>query len=112
MHEFVSSHQDHPEPELLIPMVALAATGIHAALSEWEDGTRNTSFDGTAYQEHYRRHVGTLEAYHRDHPLEFHRVMSTLFSCVVSQSASPQMSQSMPTHGALALLALPDSDSD
>ncbi|KAG6883634.1 hypothetical protein C0992_008249, partial [Termitomyces sp. T32_za158] len=81
--DFTSSHADHPEPELPISMVALVATAIHAALSKWDKGIKKTmSFDTDSYQEVYRHHVQTLEQYHGRHPLEFHRIMSTLFQAV------------------------------
>ncbi|PPQ63321.1 hypothetical protein CVT24_006766 [Panaeolus cyanescens] len=82
---FVSSHRDYPnEPELPIPMVAIAATAIHAVINGWTDGKPTSDrFVGDTYRDTYLGHVASLEDIKERAPNSFHYIMSTLYQRVL-----------------------------
>ncbi|KJA13097.1 hypothetical protein HYPSUDRAFT_151966, partial [Hypholoma sublateritium FD-334 SS-4] len=87
MKEYTSSHPTRLEPELTVQLVALAATGIHAALDCWRDGNyikrKNEKFDGETYKTVYERHIVNLIKIRTDHANFFHSLMSEIYVKVV-----------------------------
>jgi len=94
--QYVSSHPSQPDPELTIPLVALSATALFAALWEWREGkkvvkrakSRSDSqsgtadrFDGDLFKNVFDRHVKTLTDLQKM-PNTYHSVMSKLYSLV------------------------------
>ncbi|PPR00388.1 hypothetical protein CVT26_009669 [Gymnopilus dilepis] len=114
--EYVSSHPTRPEPELTIPLVALGATALYAAIFEWREGKKATrpsqnskasmaeKFEGDQFKAVFDRHVGALASL-KTKPNTYHTIMSTLFSKVTGENASSN--QSAQSQGnALAVLDL------
>ncbi|KIM47377.1 hypothetical protein M413DRAFT_22059 [Hebeloma cylindrosporum] len=92
--DYISTHPDHKEPELTIPLVALGATAFFAALYEWRDGkkarmsvdsfkaAKSEKFEGDNFKKVYDRHVETLSKLKKK-VNTYHHVMSTLYSKAV-----------------------------
>ncbi|KAF8961876.1 hypothetical protein BDZ97DRAFT_1663631, partial [Flammula alnicola] len=85
--EYCSTHKTLRERELTIPLVALAATGVHAALTAWKDGDydkkKGDKFDGETYGEVYNRHAKALQDLKSNHGNIFHYIMSEIYKRVM-----------------------------
>jgi len=83
-----SSIPGSEEPEVPIPMVALSATAIHAALDDYA-GPRG-SFSAELYKDTYLRHVATLENIKESNVQAFHVIMASLYTrCVKAGGRKP-----------------------
>ncbi|KJA23034.1 hypothetical protein HYPSUDRAFT_138140, partial [Hypholoma sublateritium FD-334 SS-4] len=86
---YISSHPDESDPELTIPLVALAATGVHTALDSWKTGrynkhdTKLNKFSGDMFKTIYQHHIKHLEDLKENHLAYFHRTMSQIYTAVV-----------------------------
>ncbi|KIM34909.1 hypothetical protein M413DRAFT_32927 [Hebeloma cylindrosporum] len=93
---YVSTVDGRTEPELPIAMVALAATGMYAALSDWSGGTQvvnsngrvGAKFEGNLFVGTYRRLVGVLEALQKQSPIGFHSILSELYTKVIGDAVA------------------------
>ncbi|PPR02153.1 hypothetical protein CVT26_012114 [Gymnopilus dilepis] len=104
---YTSSHPTQSEPELTIPLVALGATALYAAISEWRDGKKimkvskskaetavlrsAEQFDGDVFKMVFDRHVGTLTELKQKAPNTFHSVMSRLYTEVTRGNTSAEL---------------------
>ncbi|PPQ86667.1 hypothetical protein CVT26_012967, partial [Gymnopilus dilepis] len=109
--EYVSSHPTLPEPELTIPLVALAIfirlyylpwmtcfANLYPAIFEWREGKKasrpsqpskasmSEKFEGDQFKAVFDRHVAALTAL-KTTPKTCHTVMSSLFSRVTGENA-------------------------
>jgi hypothetical protein len=67
--------------EVPIPMVALVATAMYAALREWRTGMhQKLEFSATAYMDVYLGHVGTFKHILEQRERAFHVMMSHIYS--------------------------------
>ncbi|KAL7282533.1 hypothetical protein ACG7TL_004004 [Trametes sanguinea] len=85
---FRSSHPDLPD-ELEVPqaMVALVATAVHNALSEWRTGThRAIQFHGAVHEEQYRGHIDILEGIKGRSLRTYHAMMHRLYTAASSST--------------------------
>ncbi|TFK60874.1 hypothetical protein BDN72DRAFT_904609 [Pluteus cervinus] len=75
------------ELETTIPLVALSATMIHAALLCWRTGHhRHIKFNADDHYNAYTRHVLVLNTTRERKPKSFHRLMAELLTDAVSRS--------------------------
>ncbi|KAF8176926.1 hypothetical protein BJ912DRAFT_1024284 [Pholiota molesta] len=107
---YKSSHPDRPESELPIPLVALAATGIHAALDTWKDGNyvkkKTDKFDGETYKTIFNRHVSYLQGLKTKNINAYHSIMAELHEKVVGNAGQGEQVEQAPGEGALSVLDL------
>ncbi|KAJ3002419.1 hypothetical protein NUW54_g5857 [Trametes sanguinea] len=87
---FSSSHPDLPdELEVPPPMVALVATAVHNALSEWRTGVhRSIPFHGAVHEEQYRGHLDILEGIKSRSLRAYHAMMHRLYTAASSSSGT------------------------
>ncbi|PPR05888.1 hypothetical protein CVT26_008705 [Gymnopilus dilepis] len=81
--EFKSSIEKRPEPELTIPIVALAATRYFAAIQAWESGRSHEKaekFEGELFNATFEHHVSYLESVKETNLVAFHVIMSRLYN--------------------------------
>lgn len=72
-----SSISELDEPEVPIPMVALAATAVHAALDDW--GRDRGAFSASLYEDIYRRHIATLESIKTANVRALHAITGSIY---------------------------------
>ncbi|PPQ83324.1 hypothetical protein CVT26_015164 [Gymnopilus dilepis] len=118
---YVSSHPTQPEPELTIPLVALGATALFAAIWEWRDGKRPTKssktktevailksgerFNGDLFKNVYERHVNALTNLKQKAANTFHSVMARLYTEVTTGNTPADFGTNIQGN-ALAILDL------
>ncbi|KAL1747102.1 hypothetical protein HDZ31DRAFT_72437 [Schizophyllum fasciatum] len=93
---FFEPNSGGAQPELPIPLVALAATAVCAALDDRSSGVNNkksTEFSGDSVINVYKDHVRALTTIRDTKPAAFHRLMADLFkevrSCRRALAAMP-----------------------
>ncbi|KAJ3570414.1 hypothetical protein NP233_g4416 [Leucocoprinus birnbaumii] len=80
---FTSSLDDKPEKEFTIPVVALAATAVDAALRMWQHGDFvDEPFKGERFLSVYESHANYLANMKTRYPTPYHSLMSLLYSKV------------------------------
>jgi len=72
-----SSIPELDEPEVPIPIVALAATAVHATIDDW--GRDRGPFSASLYEDIYRRHVATLESIKTANARAFHAITGSIY---------------------------------
>ncbi|PPQ77053.1 hypothetical protein CVT24_009601 [Panaeolus cyanescens] len=83
----------YPEPEITIPIVALAATAVYAAIWELRDGihptkkmsalnARKDRFSGEMFRSVYLAHVGDLTELKTRAKISYHKIMASIYSKV------------------------------
>ncbi|KAI9460725.1 hypothetical protein F5148DRAFT_1369187 [Russula earlei] len=79
--KFKSSRSDRPdEKEIPIPMLALVATGVYAAIKEWECSPHiKADFGSNIFENTYRRHVDFLRKILKDGPNKYHAMMHRIY---------------------------------
>ncbi|KAJ3557251.1 hypothetical protein NP233_g11791 [Leucocoprinus birnbaumii] len=92
---YVSSLEGSSDKEFPIPVIALAATTVYAALSMWSSGDFvDHDFSADAYKETYDRHVHFFEETKKTLPLAFHDIMSKIYKLVRDKQPSTQSAAS------------------
>ncbi|KAF8958081.1 hypothetical protein BDZ97DRAFT_1762400 [Flammula alnicola] len=113
-YEYCSTHKTLRERELTIPLVALAATGVHAALTAWKDGDydkkKGDKFDGETYGEVYNRHAKALQDLKSNHGNIFHYIMSEIYKRVIGNNGQEVAAQHMNTLAIMDLTGVPGID--
>ncbi|PPR04560.1 hypothetical protein CVT24_012069 [Panaeolus cyanescens] len=109
---FKSSHPDHPnEPELPIPLVALTATALYAAINNWANGTLcKGRFTGDSFKDKYEEHVASLDDLKKRAPNNFHHVMHTLYKKVLPNEYNGHDSAEKRNSGPLTTIDLSSLD--
>ncbi|PPQ66418.1 hypothetical protein CVT26_011287 [Gymnopilus dilepis] len=118
---YVSSHPTQVEPELTIPLVALGATALFAAIWEWRDGKRPTKssktnsevailksaerFNGDLFKTVYNRHVNALTSLKQKAANTFHSIMAKLYTEVTTGNTPADFGTNIQGN-ALAILDL------
>ncbi|KAH6866129.1 hypothetical protein BKA70DRAFT_1500328 [Coprinopsis sp. MPI-PUGE-AT-0042] len=71
-----------------IPLLALAATGVHYGLYQFKDGAKDNTltFSGNLFLGVYEGHHNNLQGILQKSPRTFHRVMSTIFTLTAGSS--------------------------
>ncbi|KAJ7459974.1 hypothetical protein B0H11DRAFT_2316035 [Mycena galericulata] len=97
--------------ELPDAMVALAATGVYAALVEYRmTGQRqNIAFTEDAYEDTYRNHIATLQQVRSSAPRSLHGVLHGLFK-EVTANAGAVHTTSGSSATLIHLVDMPESD--
>ncbi|KAF9473612.1 hypothetical protein BDN70DRAFT_899639 [Pholiota conissans] len=97
-HCFSNKYNNKGRRELTIPLVALAATGVYAALSAWSNGDYHRKpadcFDGETFAEVYNRHARVLEELQNKHLNIFQAVMGEIYQCVIGNDGQQVAEQS------------------
>ncbi|KAJ3557173.1 hypothetical protein NP233_g11809 [Leucocoprinus birnbaumii] len=102
---YKSTHPDRSEAELPMSLIALAATGVYAALSARESGQRvKQTFDGDKNKAAYDRHIEYLKSIHHDNIGAYHKITSDLLKAVMTHGSNT--SDSAPVGNALAVMDL------
>ncbi|KAH6912305.1 hypothetical protein BKA70DRAFT_1219437 [Coprinopsis sp. MPI-PUGE-AT-0042] len=88
-------HIDHfpvkkDKRQIPIPLLALAATGVHYGLYQYKDGSRDDKlpFSGNIFSSVYAAHQDALETLSLKSKKTFCRIMSTIFDLVAASKAS------------------------
>ncbi|KAF8889245.1 hypothetical protein BD779DRAFT_1671819 [Infundibulicybe gibba] len=95
VNKFKSSRKDRPEEkEVPVAMLALVATGVYAAIKEWETGKRiKSDFGGKVFEATYQRHVEFLGIIMEKGPNKFHAMMHRIYLRASNHAlASPEVS--------------------
>ncbi|KAI0755408.1 hypothetical protein BC629DRAFT_1662786 [Irpex lacteus] len=76
--------------ELPVPVIALSATAVHAALLNYRasKGSQSTEFSADQYSAIYDTHVTVLRTIQEQRPGAYHRLLKKLFEDVVGSSTS------------------------
>ncbi|KAF8985380.1 hypothetical protein BDQ17DRAFT_1436657 [Cyathus striatus] len=77
------------ELEVTISMVAMIATAIHSALSDWQSGEKRTSeFNADMLEDIYIGHVTSLKKIHDMSLTKYHVMIHKIFSLCRSETMS------------------------
>ncbi|KAJ3550553.1 hypothetical protein NMY22_g405 [Coprinellus aureogranulatus] len=97
-------------PRLIMPpaMVALAATGVFAALLEWESGRhkREQHFEGNRYASVYRAHIANIEAIKAESEIAYYSIFSRLYEQVTGSDGTAVQQQVPSARGLRGILDL------
>ncbi|KAI0281892.1 hypothetical protein BC826DRAFT_1190840 [Russula brevipes] len=93
----------NPRHEVPIPMVALVATALYAAILEWHTGEKKvTEFSTTSYLDVYEGHVNSFLRIQNEHNSAFHSMMADIFAQASSQPSMEATGGTMVTQLNLA----------
>ncbi|KAI8968768.1 hypothetical protein BD414DRAFT_373801, partial [Trametes punicea] len=68
------------EKEVPLAMLALAATALHASISEWRSGVyKPAAFSGDCYLDAYQEHILLLKGIQDQNPRAYHVMMHKLY---------------------------------
>ncbi|KAI0248850.1 hypothetical protein BJV78DRAFT_1284511 [Lactifluus subvellereus] len=93
--------------EVPVPMVALVATVLYAALRDWRTGKLQvTDFSANTYLDVYQGHVNTFSHIRINRNAAFHVMMTDIYSQASDTSGSPQLKSSAASGVSIAALDL------
>ncbi|KAI0250408.1 hypothetical protein BJV78DRAFT_1283210 [Lactifluus subvellereus] len=93
--------------EVPVPMVALVATALYAALRDWRTGKLQvTDFSANTYLDVYQGHVNTFSHIRINRNAAFHVMMTDIYSQASDTSGSPQLKSSVASGVSIAALDL------
>ncbi|KAI0254978.1 hypothetical protein BJV78DRAFT_1151819 [Lactifluus subvellereus] len=93
--------------EVPVPMVALVATALYAALRDWRTGKLQvTDFSANTYLDVYQGHVNTFSHIRINRNAAFHVMMTDIYSQASDTSGSPQLKSSAASGVSIAALDL------
>jgi len=87
--EFTSSIKEGPqasEKEVPASMVALIATAIYAAISEFLTGCSKPEFSVTTYRDAFQRHMNTLDYIKERKITAYHTLMASLYNECIDET--------------------------